>query len=110
MGRLLLITDSSKPSADSGYWLAVILLTVGISFALLLKQLNSGMTIFCNQPIETSLFPLQITEPVFSGKCGKIISHECEGLPVLCNGRPMDTNIEISQKFWLQLLNQFLQL
>jgi hypothetical protein len=39
-----------------------------------------------------SLFPLQIKEPVSSGKCGKIISHEYErGFPlsVLRSGRPM---------------------
>jgi hypothetical protein len=39
-------TDSSKPIADNGNWLAAVVLIAGINFLLQLEQIRSGMPIF----------------------------------------------------------------
>jgi hypothetical protein len=39
---------------------------------------SSGVLFSRYQPIKGSLLPLQITEPASSGKCEKMISHQCE--------------------------------
>jgi hypothetical protein len=45
----------------------------GMSQIMWLRHFNGEAT-----EIAECLLPLLITEPVSSGKCGKIISHECE--------------------------------
>jgi hypothetical protein len=51
---------------------------VGIYLPLQLKTNKYQHASFRYKPVAGSLLPPQDTEPVSNGKCGKIISHECE--------------------------------
>jgi hypothetical protein len=42
------------------------------------SQSDESENWLADQPMAGSLLPLHITEPVSSGKCKKIIKHECE--------------------------------
>jgi hypothetical protein len=78
----------------------------GISLPLQFKQISSGMSISAIM-IAGSLLLLQNKEPVFSRKCGKIVSHEYESAfryQFFAAGAP---RILISHIFWLKLLKLF---
>jgi hypothetical protein len=67
----------SQP-ADSGIRLAAIVSTAGISLPLQCKRIIIMVHNFRYQSIVGSLLPLQITKPVSSVKCGKIITYGFE--------------------------------
>jgi hypothetical protein len=52
-------------------------------FATLIQTIWKQYADFRYQPTAGSLLLLQITEPISSGKCGKIISHECEWISAI---------------------------
>jgi hypothetical protein len=70
----LLIAGSQ--SYNCGNKLAASVSTVGI-FCCNSKEVAAASQ-YQYQPTTGSLLTLQITEPVSSGKCGKIVCYECE--------------------------------
>jgi hypothetical protein len=92
MGRPLQITDSGKPSADSGNGLAAIDPIAGIGLLLHLKQISNGMPISAISQQREAYCRHKSQNRFPAGNAGNLLAMNLSGLSAisLCSGSPIE--------------------